>query len=116
VISGFLSPLGWKWAFWVTLIYAGVSCIPVLLLPETYAPVLLRRRAAKLRKETGDKNIVALAELEEKGLRHVITIVLTRPIRMFLFEAIVLFSCLYSAFTFGIFYLFFEAYPIIFQG
>lgn len=31
-------------------------------------------------------------------------------------ESIVLFSCVYLSLTYSIFYLFFEAYPIIFQG
>ena len=41
---------------------------------------------------------------------------LTRPLRMFFFEPIVLLSCLYLSFVYAIFYLFFEAYPLIFQG
>jgi hypothetical protein len=34
---------------------------------------------------------------------------------MFFFEAIVLFSCLYLSFAYGIFYMFFQAYPIIYE-
>ena len=61
-------------------------------------------------------NVVAPIELETKGAKQMITITLTRPIRMFLFEPIVFSACAYSAMAFAIFYLFFEAYPIIFQG
>lgn len=43
------------------------------------------------------------------------TVTLVRPILMFA-EPIVLCSCLYLAFEYAIFYLFFEAYPIVFQG
>lgn len=86
----------------------------VLLLPETYGPVLLCKKARKLRKETGNEQIFAPAELEKPDFWHVVTKVLTRPIRMFLFEAIVLFSCLYLSLAYGIFYGFFQAYDPIF--
>ncbi|KAL8918451.1 MAG: hypothetical protein Q9208_007357 [Pyrenodesmia sp. 3 TL-2023] len=85
-------------------------------MPETYGPTILKRRAQKMRKETGNPNIFAPIELEKKGARQMITITLTRPVRMILFEAIVLFTCLYVSIAYAIFYLFFEAYPLIFQG
>ena len=72
---------------------AGVTWPLLLMMPETYAPVILRGKAKKLRKETGNQNIVAPAELEEQSLRDLILVVLTRPVRMFLFEAIVLCTC-----------------------
>lgn len=61
-------------------------------------------------------NIKAPIELEKKGFKQMATVILTRPIRMFLFEALVLVTCTYLALIFGILYLYFEAYPIIFQG
>ena len=105
LISGYVSvSVGWRWVYWVELIVAGVTWPFLLMMPETFGPVLLRRKAKKLRKETGDQNIVAPSELERKGLWEIITVVLTRPVRMFLFEAIVLFSCLYLSLAYGIFY------------
>ncbi|CAG8973316.1 hypothetical protein HYALB_00000078 [Hymenoscyphus albidus] len=63
-LSGFISPaLGWRWTFWVGFVFACVTLAPVLLLPETYGPVLLARRAARLRKETGSPDIVAPFDL-----------------------------------------------------
>ena len=41
-----------------------------------------KKRAQRLRKETGNENIKAPIELEIKDIRHTITVVLTRPIRM----------------------------------
>lgn len=69
-----------------------------------------------MRKETGNPNIFAPIELEKKGARQLITVTLTRPVRMILFEAIVLFTCVYLSIAYAVFYLFFEAYPLIFQG
>lgn len=117
VISGFAAPsLGWRWVFWIGLIFAGASWIPMLLLPETFSPVLLSRRAAALRKSTGNSQIFAPHDLEKKGFKQMATVTLTRPIRMLSFELIVLATCLYLSVAYGIFYMYFEAYPIIFQG
>ncbi|KAG9779076.1 MFS general substrate transporter, partial [Aureobasidium melanogenum] len=91
--------------------------IPVIaLMPESYTPVLLSRKAKKLRQETGDQDIIAKTDLQKKTLRHVVTVVMTRPYRMLFNEVIVMCTCAYCALAYGIFYLYFEAYPIIFQG
>ncbi len=85
-------------------------------MPETYAPVLLSRRAARLRKETGDPDIFAKSDLQKKTFRYVVTVVMTRPYRMLFQEVIVMSVSAYCALAYGIFYLYFEAYPFIFQG
>lgn len=116
MITGFISVLSWRWSFWLGFILAVVTLVPVLFLPETYGPVILQRRAQKMRKETGNERIYAPIELEKKGVKQMMTVTLTRPLRMIAFEAIVLSTCLYSSLVYGIFFLFFEAYPIVFQG
>ena len=90
--------------------------VPVVFLPETYGPIILQRRAKRLRKETGNERVFAPIELEKKGIKQLMTVTLTRPLRMIAFEALVLFTCLYLSLVYGIFFLIFEAYPIVFQG
>ncbi|MCJ1452410.1 hypothetical protein MMC28_002753 [Mycoblastus sanguinarius] len=116
VISGFVSVVSWRWTFWIGLIFAGVSLVPLIFLPETYGPTILKRRAKKMRKETGNTQIFAPMELEKKGAKQMVTVTLMRPLHMIAFEAIVLFTCLYLSLAYAIFYLFFEAYPLIFEG
>ncbi|KAL9130406.1 MAG: hypothetical protein Q9217_001414 [Psora testacea] len=116
LISGFVSPVSWRWTFWVGLIVAGVSLLVLLFLPETYGPTIPKRRAKRLLQKTGKDNIFAAIELEKKGAKQMITVTLMRPLHMIAFEAIVLFTCLYLSLAYGIFYLFFEAYPLIFEG
>ena len=56
IVGGFINSFAnWRWSFWTLLIWAVVQMFMVtLLVPETYHPVLLKRKAEKLRKETGD--------------------------------------------------------------
>ena len=66
VISGFLAPSsGWRWTFWAGLIIAGCSFAPIVAVPETYAPVLLKRKARKMRKE-GDEELGPLSNWRRK--------------------------------------------------
>lgn len=118
LISGFLSiSTGtWRWAFWFGLIFAGATLPCNLMIPETYAPVLLRRKAAKMRKETGNMQIIAKSELIPQTWGYIITNVMTRPFRMLVHESIVLFTCLYLSLAYAIYYMYFQSYPLLFLG
>ena len=95
IVSGFVSPMGWRWTYWIGLIVAGLTLVLLLFLPETYGPVLLKHRARKLRKETGNDQIFAPSELEKRSLYEMLTLTLARPFHMIIFEPIVTFTCLY---------------------
>ncbi|KAJ5491085.1 Major facilitator superfamily domaingeneral substrate transporter [Penicillium diatomitis] len=116
LISGFVADVSWRWCFWIGLIFAGTTLPLVALMPETYAPVILNHRARKLRKETGNTNIVSPLEFESRDIRTTFLVTISRPFRMLLHESIVSLTSLYLALAYAIFYLYFEAYPIIFQG
>ncbi|KAF3039344.1 hypothetical protein E8E12_004643 [Didymella heteroderae] len=115
-ISGYISVVSWAWGFWVGAILAGVTWPLFIFLPETYGPVILKHRAQKLRKETGDESIIAPIELEKTDFNHIVTVILTRPLRMLCFEPLVLFTCLYLSYAYAIFYIYLQSYPIIFTG
>ncbi|KAK3048833.1 hypothetical protein LTS18_012863, partial [Coniosporium uncinatum] len=116
IISGYMSVYSWRWSFWVGLIIAGVTWVPLAFIPESYEPVLLLRKAKRLRKETGDMNIVAPRELEDFTISDIVTKVIARPLKMIVTEPLVAFSCLYLSFVYALFYIFFQAYPIIYKG
>jgi len=103
IASGYVGVVSWRWAYWVMLILAGVTWPALLLMPETYGPVVLQKKAQKLRKQ-GNEEIMAPIELERRDFYQLAVVVLTRPVRMFFFEALVLFSCLYTALIYAIFY------------
>jgi len=55
LIGGFVSEyLGWRWTNWLVMILGGVGWVMCASVKETYGPTLLKRKAAKMRKETGD--------------------------------------------------------------
>lgn len=114
IASGYVGVISWRWAYWVMLILAGVTWPFLLLMPETYAPVVLKRKAHKLRKQGSD--VLAPNELVKLDVYQMVVVILTRPVRMFLFESLVLFSCLYTALIYAIFYMFLQAFPIIYTG
>ncbi|KAH8704340.1 major facilitator superfamily domain-containing protein [Phaeosphaeriaceae sp. PMI808] len=117
IISGFVSPVSWRWTFWVGLIIAGATWPLVLVLPETYPPVTLLQRAKRMRAASPNhaQNVYAPIELEDNGWKHTVMVKLARPVVMFK-EPIVICTCMYLALQFGIFYIFFQVYPIVFQG
>lgn len=98
-MSGFISVVSWNWAFWIGVIFAGVTWPLFWWFPETYGPAILKQRAQRLRKETGDESLVAPLELEKTDLNHIVTVVLSRPLRMICFEPLVLFTCLYLSYA-----------------
>ncbi|EKG14429.1 Major facilitator superfamily [Macrophomina phaseolina MS6] len=118
VISGYLSVHGWRWTYWASLILAGATWPLLVFLPETYLLVLRQQASRKELAEgvTSSNNIAATEISAGPSARQLITRVLTRPLRMIYSESIVLFSCIYLSLIYSIFYLFFEAYPIVFQG
>ena len=114
VISGYLEPYGWRWPFWCGLIIAGVSAIGVALLPETYGPVILQRRARKIRKANPGLEVWAPLDYETASFKDLVKVFLGRPFRMLFFEALVLFSCLFLSLIYAVLYMFFQAFPLIF--
>lgn len=98
-------------------IFAGVVWLAgVLMVPETYAPVLLKRRAAAISRITG-KTYRSKIEAERGPwrLRQALTVSLSRPWALLFREPIVAFLSLYMAVIYGTLYLLFGAYPIVYQ-
>ena len=103
--------------FYVLLIWTGVQlALITFLIPETYAPVLLRRRAQRLRKETGNTKWQAGIEKLDRTITKTVMWSCIRPFQLLFFEPMVLNLCLLSALLLGILYLFFGAFPLIFEN
>lgn len=82
---------------------------------ETFAPVLLKKQAKKLRKEMGSSRYFAPQELKSDAA-FTITQTVTRPLTMLVFEPIILFTAIYVSLAWAMVFFYFQAYPIIFKG
>ena len=81
-ISGFMSVAGvsWRWVFWLlTLFSAFCLFLIVFTIPEPYAPIILVRRAERLRKETGETRYWAPLERNKPSMSQRIKRVVARP-------------------------------------
>ncbi|KAL7415351.1 MFS general substrate transporter [Mrakia frigida] len=118
VYSGFiLAGKGWRWIQWVQLIVNGAFClICCLLLKETRGPVILARRAKKMRKAQNDDRFRAPIELERESYKQVLKESCTKAVKLLIHEPVVLFFSLWISFAWGIIFLFFSAIPLVFEG
>ncbi|EXA32035.1 hypothetical protein FOVG_16705 [Fusarium oxysporum f. sp. pisi HDV247] len=118
ICGGFLGMnASWRWVMGFLAIFAGVMWIGgTILIPETYAPTLLRRRAAKLSSMTG-KVYTSTIDLKQGkvSLRSAIGTSLLRPWILLFKEPIVLLLSIYMAIIYGTLYLFFAAFPVVFE-
>ncbi|PWN30299.1 MFS general substrate transporter [Jaminaea rosea] len=118
IVSGFIYVTGtdWRWLFWVCTIFSGVCLIiTAITLPETYAPAIMQRKAKRIRKETGDERYKAPLDLAKVDASTLLHSIFAKPWIMLAQEPMLLAITLYMAFVYGVLYLLFEAYPIVFE-
>ncbi|KAF3905257.1 hypothetical protein ABW21_db0204923 [Orbilia brochopaga] len=69
LIGGFINEnTNWRWTWYAMIIWSSVQWILLCLIPETYNPVLLQRKAAKIRRETRDDRYYAPYDRREDGI------------------------------------------------
>ncbi|KAM0748673.1 MFS polyamine transporter [Meredithblackwellia eburnea MCA 4105] len=105
---------GWRYLYWVLFALTGVTFLSTLAMPETLAVVLLRRKAERIRKETGDSSYKSQAEIDHIPLSHRLKIALIRPFILMFREPIVLCMSLYLTLVYSILYMFFFSMPVAF--
>ncbi|KAJ2898785.1 MFS transporter prlG [Zalerion maritima] len=116
IIGGFVGEnLGWRWTFWIIAILSGALSLPCFFfMRETYAPVLLSRKAALLREQTGNPELRAKGALQLPP-RTLFFRAIARPTKLLIFSPIVLFLSIFVAFLFGLFFLLITTFPSVFQ-
>jgi MFS family permease len=117
VCGGFLvEHNSWRWVFWILAIFGGVFGLVLLVVGrETYAPILLEKKAEKLRKETGNLNIKSKLA-QQIPPREIFVRAISRPMKMLFLSPIVGMMSLYIAINYGILYLFFTTITFVFEG
>jgi multidrug resistance protein len=116
IAGGFLSNAkGWRWNFWLLAIISGfITIVMFFVMKESYAPVLLQRKAERLRKETGNHLLRSKLDVglspSDFFKRSAI-----RPVKMFVYSPIVSIMALYTALTYAYLYVQFTTMTEVFQ-
>ncbi|KAI0964038.1 hypothetical protein AcW1_000955 [Taiwanofungus camphoratus] len=111
----------WRWVFRATTITACVvQFFGLFLLRETFAPLLLERKAKTIQKqmdaEKGDRPVRTVFQTEDRHWRQLFARSLFRPFALFVQEPIIQLFGLYMAFVYGITYLVLTTIPDIFTN
>jgi DHA1 family multidrug resistance protein-like MFS transporter len=118
LLSGFaVTAKGWRWSLWEILWAAGPAFLVMfMLLPETSTPNILLRRAQRLRKLTGDNRLQAQSEIDQKNLKPTAILVdaIIKPMEITVKDPAILFVNVYTAIIYGIYYSFFEVFPLVY--
>lgn len=116
VAGGFLvQAAGWRWLFWLVVISAGVAMVAsMVVLRESNAAVLLKRKTKRLQKETGNMNLRSKMDL---GLtpKQLFIRATVRPVKLLFLSPICGLFSLYNAFVYAIIYLFFTTFTFLFS-
>lgn len=108
---------GWRWTIWELLWLSGLGLIIIFIaLPETSTPNILYYKARRLRKLTGNNELQSESEITQKEMTgaEIAKISLLFPFVLCFTEPIVFLLNLYIALIYGILYVFFEAFAIVF--
>ncbi|TRX91577.1 hypothetical protein FHL15_007582 [Xylaria flabelliformis] len=117
IAGGFLSNAkGWRWNFWLLAIISGfITIVMLFAMEESYAPVIMKRKAARLRKETGNELLRSKLDI---GLspRDFFKRGALRPAKLFIYSPIVAITALYTAVTYGYLYVQFTTMTEVFMN
>lgn len=133
-IAGFsITAHDWRWSMWVVL-WGAAPCLLFLVwsldlfsllsdhflqlfLPETFGPAILHARAARLRALTGDDSFRAASEMESSRYspQAIVNNALVIPWKINALDPAILFTTVYTALVYAIFYSFFEVFPLVYQ-
>ncbi|OTA54747.1 MFS general substrate transporter [Hypoxylon sp. EC38] len=117
IIGGFLAPAkGWRWTIWVfTWMCTLVLIAMFFFFPETSASTILYQRAKRLRKVTGNDRLRSQSEIDaEHHTTRDHLALLARAFTLTFFEPIALLMNIYAGLVYGILFIWFESFPIVF--
>ncbi|CZT44713.1 related to multidrug resistant protein [Rhynchosporium secalis] len=116
VAGGYLSQAkGWRWVFWVLSMISGAFGVASLIvLRETYAATILRKKTMRLRKSTGNN---LLRSRLDAGLspKDLFVRAIIRPAKLLAFSPVVLVSAIYVGVVYGYLYLLFTTFTPVFE-
>jgi len=118
LVGGFAAQhKNWQWPIWELLWLSGAALIVMILfLPETSSMNILYRRARRLRKLTGRSDLKTEGELmsETMSAKDIVMMTLVKPFSLNFTEPICFALNLYIALIYGLLYVWFESFAIVF--
>lgn len=119
LLGGFAAQAeGWRWTIWVLLwLSGGVLVVLTFTLPETSATNILTRRARRLRRITGNQNLKSPGEIQQAQMtgHQIVMMAIVRPFQLAFTQPIVFALNLYIALIYGLLYIWFESFAIVFS-
>lgn len=117
LLGGFAAQTeGWSWAVWeLAWLCTVVLIILFFLMPETNSSNILYRRAQRMRKANGDSPLRSQSEIDSGKVTVKDTpVVLGRAFTLTFSEPVILFVGMYSALLYGLLYIWFESFSLVF--
>lgn len=118
LLSGYSVPImGWRWSLLEVIWAASPMFLAMFFfLPETSSANILLRRARRLRKLTGNDRFMSQSEIDQRNLKTSAVLIdaLIKPLEITLKDPAILFVQIYTAIIYGIYYSFFEVFPLVY--
>ena len=118
LVGGFAAEnKGWKWTIWELMWLSGFCFVFLFFfLPETSSSNILYRRTVRIRELTNNPKVKCEPEIEAEGMsgKEIGMMVFIRPFTLSFTEPICFFLNTYLALIYGLLYLWFESFPIVF--
>jgi DHA1 family multidrug resistance protein-like MFS transporter len=118
LVGGFAAQhKGWQWPIWELLWLSGFALVcMIIFLPETSSMNILYRRTRRLRKLTGRSDLRSEGELMSEHMtgKEIALMTLVRPFTLTFTEPILFLLNLYIALIYGLLYVWFESFAIVF--
>jgi multidrug resistance protein len=106
----------WRWIFGVASIAAGfTAAIGLFILPETYAPIILEKKAKKLRKESGNPKLHTVFDLAKVRWQEKFRHNMVRPFILIATQPIIIVLGVYLMVIYGCMYLVLTSFDAVFQ-
>ncbi|OOO10409.1 major facilitator superfamily MFS_1 [Aspergillus oryzae] len=108
IVGGYMAlKVGWRWTFWLEGIVVGCSTIlSFFFLRETYAPTLLKRKAARLGLQKPLKESESTWQVIRRGI--------SRPMKLCCFSPIMMIISLYNSICYTYLYYMITTFPTLF--
>ncbi|KAF2480130.1 putative major facilitator superfamily transporter [Neohortaea acidophila] len=117
VAGGLAQATGWREVLWLAIGLAGVCELAfILFFRETYKPTILRRRAARLRRETGDDGYKTAFDREGTDSSTMTVLkAMARPAKVIYSSSLLQILSIWGALVFAMFYVFSTSLPDMLQ-